>query len=232
MATENSLMLLNLAVRHLEPGEVHVEIGTWQGLSLAGALAGNRAAKAYACDDFSEFGGPRTELHRNICDYTDPGQVKFYEMGYREFLGAAPWLPARVGSYYYDGGHTFEEQFLALKLMLPHLADRAIVVVDDANIIRVRAANRLVRLGNRITPVLDIRTPGNCSPTWWNGVQAFAYASNTRRNLSDCRAGIHTSTVSAFERRLLPRVDAALDAVGRLPGLRAAYREIVRIRRA
>ena len=62
MATENKLVLLNRAVRHLTPGEIDVEIGCWQGLSLAGALAGHAAAVAYACDDFSEFGGPRQAL--------------------------------------------------------------------------------------------------------------------------------------------------------------------------
>ena len=59
MATENKLVLLNRAVRHLAPGEVYVEIGCWHGLSLAGALAGHPSAPAFACDDFSEFGGPR-----------------------------------------------------------------------------------------------------------------------------------------------------------------------------
>ena len=59
MATENKLMLLNHAVARLAPGEVYVEIGCWQGLSLAGAVFGHGAAPAFACDDFSEFGGPR-----------------------------------------------------------------------------------------------------------------------------------------------------------------------------
>src|SRR5437763_1010288 len=66
MATENKLVLLNRAARHLGSGEVYVEIGCWQGLSLAGAVAGLGHVPAFACDDFSEFGGPRAALLRTI----------------------------------------------------------------------------------------------------------------------------------------------------------------------
>src|SRR5262244_1414614 len=55
MATENKLVLLNRAVARLGPGEVYVEIGCWQGLSLAGAVFRLASAPAFACDDFSEF---------------------------------------------------------------------------------------------------------------------------------------------------------------------------------
>src|SRR5262245_62499441 len=58
MATENKLVLLNRAVARLAPGEVYVEVGCWQGLSLAGALHGHPAVAEYACGAFSEFGGP------------------------------------------------------------------------------------------------------------------------------------------------------------------------------
>ena len=70
MATENKLVLLNRAVAHLGAGEVYVEIGCWQGLSLAGAVAGHAGAPAFACDDFSEFGSPRAALHATIARWT------------------------------------------------------------------------------------------------------------------------------------------------------------------
>ncbi len=78
MATENKLMLLNLAVRHLDRGEVYVEIGCWQGLSLAGGAKNNPMAKIYACDNFSQFGGPKDQLQRTIHNYLAPGQANFY----------------------------------------------------------------------------------------------------------------------------------------------------------
>ncbi|MBW3572935.1 MAG: class I SAM-dependent methyltransferase [Gemmatimonadetes bacterium] len=175
-ATENKLMLLNLAARHLGPDEVYVEIGTWCGLSLAGAVVGNEHARVYACDDFSRFWSSREELHRTIERFAAPGQVRFMEMDFRAFLRAAAWRPARVGVYFYDGGHAFQNQLDALELMEPWLADDAIVVVDDTNDLQVRAANRLfARHTPRLELVADIRTGADCQPTWWNGIQVYRY---------------------------------------------------------
>lgn len=175
-ATENKLMLLNLAARHVGADEVYVEIGTWCGLSLAGAVVGNPRTRVYACDDFSRFWSSRETLHRTIERFAAPGQVHFLEMDFREFLRAAPWRPARVGAYFYDGGHAFHYQFRALELMEPWLADDAVVIVDDTNDLPVRAANRLfARHAPRLQLIADIRTGADCQPTWWNGIQVYRY---------------------------------------------------------
>ena len=92
------------------------------------------------------------------------------------FLAAAPWAPARIGAYFYDGGHSFADQYDGVALAIPHLADDAVVIIDDTNKRAARSANNLVA---RALPgfklVLDLRTPRNHSPTWWNGVQVFRY---------------------------------------------------------
>jgi precorrin-6B methylase 2 len=175
MATENKLKFLNLAVANLEPDEVYVEIGCWRGLSLAGAAAGN-SASIYACDNFSGFDGSREKLETTLRLYTYPGQVHFFEMDYQEFLQLGPWKPARVGAFFYDGGHSFEEQFLALRYVLPWLGKDALIVVDDTNFDHVRAANQLfAKQVSGFDLFLDIRTPHNGCETWWNGLQVFRY---------------------------------------------------------
>ncbi len=176
LASENKLMLLNLAVRHLQPGEVYVEVGTWHGLSLAGALSDNPDAPAFACDNFSRLGSSRAALQRTIDRFTAPGQVQFFDMDFRKFLRQAPWQPARVGVYFYDGHHSFDDQFQALDLIVPWLADEALVVVDDTNDLPVRAANRLfVQHTSGFELLLDIRTPADRQPTWWNGIQVYRF---------------------------------------------------------
>lgn len=175
-ATENKLMLLNLAARHVAADEVYVEVGTWCGLSLAGAVAGNEHTRVYACDNFSRFWSSRETLHRTIERFAAPGQVRFMDMDFREFLRGAAWRPARVGAYFYDGGHSFPNQFDALRLMEPWLADDAVIVVDDTNDLQVRAANRLFqRHAPRLQLIADIRTGADCQPTWWNGIQVYRY---------------------------------------------------------
>lgn len=176
MATENKLTLLNRAVAHMVRGEVYVEIGCFHRLSLAGALTAHPDVPAFACDDFSEFGGPRAELPKTLAAWTAPGQVRFHDMDFRRFLADAPWAPARVGVYFYDGPHDFDDQFVALQAMLPHLAPDAVVIVDDTNWRHVRAANRFFAAHvPGFDLVRSIRTRSGSSPAWWNGVEVFRW---------------------------------------------------------
>lgn len=175
MATENKLMLLNLAVAHLAPAEVYVEVGCYQGASIVGAARGNRAAKIFACDNFSQFEGTEAILRGNLERHAR-GQVEFFNLPAREFLGKAPWRPARVGAYFFDGGHSFVDQFEGLQYALPSLADDALVIIDDTNKREARAADALfARMVPGFELVLDLRTPRNHHPTWWNGIQMFRF---------------------------------------------------------
>ena len=228
MATENKLVLLNRAVRHLAPGEVYAEIGCWQGLSLAGAVFGLAAAPAFACDDFSEFGGPRAALLETLARWTAPGQVRFRDADFRRFLAEAPWAPARVGVYFYDGGHDFDDQFVALQAMLPHLAPDAAVIVDDTNWRHVRAANRFfARHARGFELVRDLRTRSAFAPTWWNGLQLYRWRG---------RPGTTLPTPSGYERRramwdgvylrIMRTLWATRAALGRVPGARRVLRQL------
>jgi protein O-GlcNAc transferase len=175
-ATENKLMLLNLAVRHLDPDEVYVEVGTWQGLSLIGASVGNDDKRLVACDNFSKMGATRDALTRNLADHCPEACVEVHEADFRGFLESAPWRPARVGAYFYDGPHGFSDQVDALRLIAPHLADHAVIIVDDTEDRPVRAANELVdRHAPALEPVLDIQSSDYAEPCWWNGLQVFRW---------------------------------------------------------
>jgi len=228
MATENKLVLLNRAVAHLAPGEVYVEIGCWQGLSLAGAVAGHARAQAFACDDFSEFGGPRQALAATLDRWTVPQQVRFHDMDFRRFLAEAPWAPARVGVDFYDGGHDFDDQFVALQAMLPHLAADAAVIVDDINWRHVRAANRFfARHVPGFELVRELRTPSAFSPTWWNGLALYRWRGRPGTVLAT-PAG-YTSRRRFWDGAYLPVARAwwgARAALGHVPGVRRAWRRI------
>lgn len=176
MATENKLKLLNCAVASIAEDEVYVEVGCFKGATLVGAAAGNPEARIFACDNFSQFDGAAEALRRTLDAHTGPGQVSFHDLDFREFMRTAPWRPARIGAYFYDGGHSFRDQYDGVALATAHLADDAVIIVDDTNKRAARSANRLVmRALPGLELVLDIRTPGNHSPTWWNGVQIFRY---------------------------------------------------------
>ena len=176
MATENKLALLNAAVSALDRDEVYVEVGCYKGASIVGAATGNPHARIFACDNFSQFDGVAEALRRTLDVHTAPGQVTFYDLDFRDFFTNAPWRPARVGAYFYDGGHSFRDQFEGVARALPYLADDALIVIDDTNKRAARSANQLVaRAVPGLELILDLRTAGNHSPTWWNGVQVYRY---------------------------------------------------------
>jgi predicted O-methyltransferase YrrM len=176
MATENKLKLLNCAVAALADDEVYVEVGCYRGASIVGAATGNPHGRIFACDNFSQFDGAAEALRRTLDAHTAKDQVTFCDMDFRDFMHAAPWKPARIGAYFYDGGHSFADQYDGVALALPHLADDALVIVDDTNKREARSANNLiVRAIPGFEPILNLRTPRNHAPTWWNGVQVFRY---------------------------------------------------------
>jgi len=176
MATENKLALLNAAVGALGENEVYVEVGCYKGASIVGAATGNPHARIFACDNFSQFDGVAEALRHTLDAHTAPGQVTFHDLDFRSFFINAPWRPARIGAYFYDGGHSFRDQYDGVALALPWLADDAVIIVDDTNKRAARSANQLVaRAVSGFELILDLRTAGNHSPTWWNGIQVYRY---------------------------------------------------------
>src|SRR6202166_2079686 len=176
MATENKLALLNAAVSALGENEVYVEVGCYKGASIVGAATGNPHARIFACDNFSQFDGVAEALRGTLDVHTAPGQVTFYDLDFRDFFTNASWRPARVGAYFYDGGHSFRDQYDGVARALPYLDDDALIIIDDTNKRAARSANQLVaRAVPGLELILDLRTAGNHSPTWWNGVQVYRY---------------------------------------------------------
>lgn len=176
MATENKLALLNAAVAALADNEVYVEVGCYKGASIVGAATGNPRARIFACDNFSQFDGVGEALRRTLDLHTAPGQVTFHDLDFRDFFTNAPWRPARVGAYFYDGGHSFRDQYDGVTRALPYLANDALIIIDDTNKRAARSANQLVaRAVPGLELILDLRTARNHSPTWWNGIQVYRY---------------------------------------------------------
>jgi hypothetical protein len=130
--------------------------------------------------------------------------------------------------YFYDGPHDFDDQFVALQAMLPHLAQDAVVIVDDTNWRHVRAANRLVvRHAPGFELVHDLRTPSAFAPTWWNGLQLYRWRG---------RPGTVLTTPAGYGRHRLYWDGAYLPlmrawwrsraALGRVPGVKRAWRRL------
>jgi protein O-GlcNAc transferase len=176
LARPNNLALLNLAARCVAPGETYVEVGAFRGSSLIGALLDNDGVEFLAIDDFSHSGASREELERNLARFGFEGRVTILEGDAFELLPGGVLAGRRVGVYYYDAAHTYEQQLDGLLLAEPYLAEDALLIVDDTDWDFVDAAVRDYRAQRpNVTSLLRIEGKDKGQAWWWEGVEAMGW---------------------------------------------------------
>jgi predicted O-methyltransferase YrrM len=188
--TENGLALLNLAAAHLEAGEAYLEVGTFKGRSIAGAAHGRSHGTFYAVENFREFfmdePGAKEALLETIGRWTPPGRVRLLEGDAFALLAERGAVAEPIGVFFYDGAHERLAHYLALGVVEQHLADEALVVVDDASWPLVAAATRrYVERHPGWELLLDIAADHEDDPRWHNGVWVLRYRrpAGTRREI-------------------------------------------------
>ena len=185
LACENNLALVNLAAGLLDPGECFVEAGTYMGASLIAAVRGNEGGEFVAVDDFSfgalEYRGrslppaSRAQLEANL-GRLGAARVTVLEGDVLELLRSGALAGRRVGVYYYDASHDYEAQLEGLRLVEPHLAERALLVVDDSDWPDVeRAVADFLADQPRARSLLAVPGRKRGSPQWWEGMHVLAW---------------------------------------------------------
>jgi predicted O-methyltransferase YrrM len=172
LAEPNNLALLNVAVRCLGPGEHYVEAGTFRGTSLISAALGNDGAPLVAIDNWSMGDGGREQLDANLTRYGVTATI--LEGDVFDVLRAG--IPSPVGVYYYDAGHSYEQQLAGLRLAERYLASPSVVIVDDTDWERVeRAIDDYLAQQPRATEIF--RADGNAAghPEWYEGVRVLRW---------------------------------------------------------
>jgi hypothetical protein len=183
MTTQNVLALLNLSVRYLEKDEVYLEVGTYQGAMICGAMldAPNLplSPKGIAIDNFSEFdrGDNQEAFIRNINREGLGRSAYLINHDFRHYFNSDMFeYPAKIGVYVYDGAHDYNSQYEGLDLAIPHLADDSLIVVDDTNQLECKLANfHFLENHPECQKVLDFPTISNGQSSWWNGIQVFTW---------------------------------------------------------
>ncbi len=181
MTTPSTMHLLNLAVQHMAPNECYLEVGTWRGATLIGTLLGNDAyGVAIDNDTMDEHDGDERSSMGVWLE-----NVSTFDVGLRTTYvdGSVPevweWIDLPpVGAYLFDGDKSTEDAaYAGLFGAIPFLADEALIFVDDANEITIRMAVHRLELAypKNVVKVMDIPTPGNCWPCFWNGIMALAW---------------------------------------------------------
>jgi protein O-GlcNAc transferase len=184
LAEENVLALLNLGASLLDSGETYVEVGTYFGASLIGAMRGNDG-DFIAIDRF-RFGplevrgkhlpaASRAGLEENLRRF-GAGRATILEGDSFEVLEGGALGDRRVGVYYYDGAHDYDSQVRGLRAVEPWLAPEALLVIDDHDWDDVGRATR-DHLAEEPRARLLFEIPGHerDHPQWWDGVAVLGW---------------------------------------------------------
>ena len=154
----------------------YLEIGTWKGSSVCSAMCGNNAT-VICIDNWSEFGGPKTEFLTNFNKFKGDNNATFIENDcYKVDISTLP----KFNIYMYDGNHTFNSHYKALLHYYECLDDIFIYIVDDWNMKDVRDGTNssIQKLNLKVLYDKEIRLTWNnthtkqplAKNTWWNGI--------------------------------------------------------------
>ena len=189
-------------VRHLlnnlcsHDDAVYLEMGTYMGSTLFSAIMGNDIP-AFGVDDFSDPEcKPMTEnvMWTEVGNAFDEFKINFekYENGQTTFIGSSvtdlvedDFEGHKPNVVFYDAGHDYVEQLNALSHITPFLADKFILVIDDANfdgvidsaIQYIKEQDFDVWFERKILSTI----PENPSH-WWNGVYVLVLEKKNESN--------------------------------------------------
>jgi len=184
LAEENVLALLNLAASLLAAGESYVEVGSYFGASLIGAMRGNDGD--FVAIDRFKFGplevkgvklpaASRAGLEENLRRFGADGAT-ILEGDAFEVLEGGRLGDRRVGVFYFDGPHDYDSQVRGLRAVEPWLADEALLVVDDHDWDDVARATRdYLAAEQRAELLFDIAGGDRGEPQWWDGVAVLGW---------------------------------------------------------
>ncbi len=143
----------------------YLEIGTWKGSSVCSAMCGNKA-KVICIDNWSEFGGPKSEFLVNFEKFKGENEATFIENDcYKVDVSTLP----KFNIYMYDGNHTHDSHYKALLHYYPCLDELFIFIVDDWNWQDVRdgTINSIQQLNLNVLYEKEIRTTNNDTHPQW-----------------------------------------------------------------
>jgi len=152
----------------------YLEIGTWMGSTACAAMYENKAT-VVCVDNWSEFEGNLQIFLNNFNKYRGRNNASFIEQDC--FTLDLSKLP-KFNIYMYDGNHSEDAHYFALKYFLPCLDDTFIFIVDDWNwdCVSKPTYKAIADLNLTVDYEKTIIVPYDIVPdknTWWNGVGIF-----------------------------------------------------------
>jgi predicted O-methyltransferase YrrM len=184
LSTENNLALLNLAASLLPPGESYVEVGSFRGASLIGAMRGNEDKNFVAIDRFDSTDQPfsssgsqvsREAFDANLNSFSATGATVIEGDAF-EVLESAQLERLKVGVFFWDADHSREGQLRGLRDIQPRLAPGAVLIIDNADRPSVMTAvDEWLSEEPRAQLALELGGSTRGQPWWHDGIRILRW---------------------------------------------------------
>lgn len=162
----------------------YLEIGIFQGSTFFSALYKNKI-NAVGIDNWSEFTHypeSKTKFFTNLDTYKGNNTVTVLDQDC--WTATENDAIDNINVYFYDGGHSEESQYRALKEFFPKMADTFVVLIDDYTKIKGRTAvvNGTTRALNEL-PVEILFSQILGPEVWENKPQGYVKANEWWRSI-------------------------------------------------
>jgi len=169
MSSKKCRHLLSNITTHLKS---YIEIGSWKGSTTLSAAYTRPDLEMVAIDNWSEFGGPKSEFQSNMWKnrYDITSRLTVIESDFRKIN----YLPKNhFQCLFYDGAHDKQSQIDAITHMNQFMAEEFIYIVDDYSWEPVREGSMEGIKSSALESVWSKELPStklNDPDSYWNGV--------------------------------------------------------------
>ena len=146
----------------------YLEVGSYTGSTACAAISNNKC-HATCIDNWSQFGGPKEEFHRNIkSNLTKHIKFNFFENDFRKVDYSSI---GKYNVYFFDGPHSEQDQYDGLAYAQDALDNVFIFIVDDYNVSHVRQGTQraIESLNLKVLESIEILAVSSQNTYWWNG---------------------------------------------------------------
>lgn len=168
MTSGANCFMVNEICKSLLPTQTYLNIGVYKGLTMVAGLH-NTTCNVIGVDNFSEFDGPEQEFMSNYATYKRANS-SFYNQDFRHYLKHTHKTP--IDFYFYDGPHSYQDQYDAIDLVIPYLKKYSVVMIDDINFTQVIEGTiaAIKDHGVQYNTWFLKHTANNAHPSFWNGI--------------------------------------------------------------
>jgi len=171
----NRILLNNLC----EIKGKYLEIGSWKGSTFISALYNNKFCRGVSIDNHQEFKNSIFKTSADELKATCENNLvagEQYQLITADCFGDEVSLDTKFDIYFYDGFHTYEDQYKAIKYYYKHMNSIFIYICDDYSIDRVERGTKDAFRDMNIQVICDYKLFGNqlipqCTREgFWNGL--------------------------------------------------------------